>query len=363
MDDAAIGIWFFVSAAAYAAASFAGGLLTERFGRRLVLVAAAGLMGVGLLAAAMAPSWPVFLAAAVPMGAGGGAIDGGMNAVVLAVVRDGHGRALNLLHLFFSIGALSSPLVAGRIVAASVPWELVMAASGLAAVLLAIALSLTSMPSGRRQETGETPGEDPGPAPSPAPAPAVVRLPFLLLAVAIACYVAAEIGVSNWIVAFLDGVPVETATLALSGFWAGLALGRLAGARFGDRYAHGALAATASLLLAAAVVAAVAAPSPELAIGAFAVAGFAAGPIFPMIMATAGELVPGRVSAATGTLTAAAVVGGMIYPPLVGFMSASLGIATGLLGAAVLSIACATAIVAAARLPRGSTGPTDASRT
>ena len=149
-------------------------------------------------------------------------------------------------------------------------------------------------------------------------------------------------------------MPVETATLGLSGFWAGLALGRLAGATFGDRYSHWALAAGAGLVLAVAVVVAVAAPSPELAIGAFAIAGFAAGPIFPMIMATAGELIPGRVSATIGSLTAAAVVGGMIYPPLIGLMSASLGIATGLVGAAGLSIACATAVVLAARLPRTS---------
>jgi len=43
----------------------------------------------------------------------------------------------------------------------------------------------------------------------------------------------------------------------------------------------------------------------------------------------------------------------MIYPPLVGFMSASLGIATGLLGAALLSFACAAAIVAATGLTQG----------
>jgi fucose permease len=314
-------------------------------------------MGLGLLAAAMAPSWSVFVAAAVPMGAGGGAIDGGMNGVVLAVTEDGHGRALNLLHLFFSIGALSSPLVAGRIVAASVPWELLLAVSGVVAVMIGIALAVTPMPSGRRSATRKAPPRPGGLTPSPTPAPAGVRLPFVLLAVAIACYVAAEIGVSNWIVAFLDEVPVEVATLGLSGFWAGLALGRLAGAWFGDRYSHSALATAASVVLGVAVVGAVAAPSPELAIGAFALAGFAAGPIFPMIIAVAGELVPGRVSATTGTLTAAAVVGGMVYPPLVGFMSASLGIATGLLGAAGLSIACAAAIVAAARVPRGLPAP------
>lgn len=148
---------------------------------------------------------------------------------------------------------------------------------------------------------------------------------------------------------FLDKVPVATATLGLSAFWAGLALGRLVAARIADRFSHAAFAATASIVTGIAVVLAVAAPTTELAILAFAVAGFASGPVFPMIVAIGGELYPDRLSATTGTLTGAAVVGGTLYPPLIGFMSAGFGIATGLLGAAVLSVLCGLAIVAAAR--------------
>jgi len=41
VDDAAVGIWYFVAASAYAVGSLAGGLLTERFGRRTVLTTGA----------------------------------------------------------------------------------------------------------------------------------------------------------------------------------------------------------------------------------------------------------------------------------------------------------------------------------
>jgi fucose permease len=176
----------------------------------------------------------------------------------------------------------------------------------------------------------------------------------VLLAIAIACYVAAEVGVSSWTVRFLVDVPLETATLALSGFWAGLALGRVVTAAWGDRYSHSLLAAGSSVIAGVAVILAVAtAPSP-LAIAAIAVAGFASGPIFPLILTIGSELNRERAAAVAGTLTAAAVAGGVIYPPLVGLVSESIGLGAGLLGAAVLSFLAAVAIFAAVRVEVGS---------
>ena len=85
---------------------------------------------------------------------------------------------------------------------------------------------------------------------------------------------------------------------------------------------------------------------------ALAVAGFASGPVFPMIVAIGGDLYPDRLSSTAGNLTAVAVVGGTIYPPLVGVMSASIGIGGGMLGAAVLSVASGVAVLLAARVAR-----------
>jgi len=349
VDDAAVGIWYLVNSAVYAAASFGGGLLTERVGRRVVLTAAATTLAVGLFVAAGAPTWVVFLVAAIPMGVGAGAVDGGMNGLVLSVVGEGRGRALNLLHLFFAIGALTAPALVGQLVDRGVPWEPVLQATALVALGVAGVLWFTAMPSGIRRPgegsaTGEAQDEDDPEAASPS-----FLVPLILLAVGIGCYVAGEVGVSNWIVRFLDDVPVSTATLGLSAFWAGLALGRLVAARYADRFPHAPFAAACAFVAGAAVIVALAAPTTELAIAAFAVSGFASGPVFPMIVAIGGDLYPNRLAATSGTLTGAAVVGGTLYPPLVGLMSSRFGIGTGLFGAAMLSILCGVAVLAAAR--------------
>jgi hypothetical protein len=59
-------------------------------------------------------------------------------------------------------------------------------------------------------------------------------------------------------------------------------------------------------------------------------------------------------SAARGVirLAGAAVVGGMLYPPVIGLMPATFGIATGLVGAVVLSVLGGIAIIASGRIGR-----------
>lgn len=344
VDDAALGVYYFIYSAAYAASSFAGGLLVERFGRSMVLKAAATLMGLGLVIAGAAPIWLVFVVGAIVLGLGGGAIDGGVNGLALAIADEGRGRALNLLHLAFAIGAFISPVVVGQLVERGVPWEWILIATGAVAVVLRASFGLTPIPSGLRRPA-QVAAVDAAPS-----ADASLLLPLGLLAIAIGGFVASEIGVSNWIIRFLASVPVTTATAALSAFWGGLALGRLFAALYSDRFSHARFAAIASVAAGVAVVIAVLAPTVLLSVIGFAVAGFAMGPIFPMIVALGGDLYPDRLAATGGTLTGAAVLGGMLYPPLIGLMSAGFGIGVGLLGAAVLSFVSAGAILAAARI-------------
>jgi fucose permease len=347
VDDAAVGVYYFVWSAAYAAASFGGGFLTERVGRRLVLPFAMALMGVGMIGHGLAPSWLMFVLAAIAGGAGAGSIDGGVNGLALAIHEEGRGRALNLLHLFFAAGALSAPIVVGQLVSLGIPWQSFFVVTGIGGIALAAVLRAAPMPSGIHRPGAPM---DP-PASTRTQRPSAV-LPLLLLAIGIGCYVASEVGFSNWVVRFLDQVhrsPVGVATLGLAAFWAGLALGRLLSARYAYRWSHSTLAIGASIAAGIGTIAAVAAPTPELVILASAVTGFASGPIFPVIVALGGDLYPDRLSRTTGILTGAAVVGGTLYPPLVGLMSARFGIGFGLLGAAVLSFLCAVAIVGAAR--------------
>lgn len=345
-SDAGIGIFYFVYSAMYTVGSFGGGFVTERLGRRTVLTLVAALHGIGFVGLGIAPSWPVFLFAALPAGLGAGGIDGGMNGLFLDLFPTGRGRALNLLHVFFSIGALSAPLAVGRLVDAGIPWQLIVVSSGLAAIVVAGLFVVVAVPAGRHAR---------GPRP---PSTGLGRLqearsrlagPLLLLAIAIGCYVAAEVGVSNWLVRFLDPAPLSTATTALALFWAGLTVGRLVSARVADRFDHVRFAIVTSLLTSAALVAAILAPSLPVSIVLFGLAGVATGPVYPMIMAIGGDRYPDRSAAVGGLLAGAAVVGSIVYPPVMGFLSVTVGLKVAMLGTVVLGLACASALILVGR--------------
>jgi fucose permease len=336
--DAGMGLFYLLNAGAYVTGSLGGGIVTERIGRRRVLSVGAVLIALGLVALATVASWPLFLLAAVPFGLGSGAIDGGGNALILDLFAAARGRALNLLHLFFSLGALGSPFVVGQLVEAGVPWQTVILGTGLAAIALAALLAVISMPSGRHNR---------GVGGAQAAATGrFARDPLLLaLAIAIAFYVASEIGVSNWLVRFLSEAPLGIATSALTLFWAGLTLGRLISARLADRFDHARFAAASSIVMAAALVGAVIVPSLPVSVALFALAGFASGPIYPLIVAIGGERFPDRSAAVGGFLSGTAVIGGTFYPPVMGLMSVTVGLPAAMIGTAVIALASGVVLV------------------
>jgi fucose permease len=355
-DDAGMGLAYLLNALVYVAGTMSAGLLAGRVPRRLLLAAGPGLVLAGLLTVAAAGTWAVFLAGFLLLGLGAGIIDAGVNALFMDLFA-GRAANLNRLHLFFALGALAVPLAVGLSVGGGAPWQAVVL--GTAAVALPITLLMATRrlppahPARTADEGSAGDGGGPGRVPSAARPRRTPPLPLVLLAVAIGCYVAMELGISSWLVRYLDDAPLELAALALSLFWAALALGRLVSSFIVDRMGAVRFATTWAAVCGVAILAAVGAPSVPLAVAAFAVAGFAAGPVYPMIMAIGGTLYPGRASTVSSVLASAAIVGSVVYPPLMGVVSEAAGLWVSMLGAALFAFASAATILVAARLARG----------
>ena len=344
-SDAALGGFFFVTALCYAAGAFLGGLLNQRSGPRLVLPAAAALVGLGLGGQALAPGWVAFVLAALAVGWGSGAIEAGVNALFLALYAGASGRALNLLNLFYSLGALLGPLAVGQLVSSGVPFRAII--GGTAAGWLVLATLLATQPRAAR-------AAHPGPASDPGRSLAGrAALPLALLAAAMFCYVAAELGVSTWLVRFLGPVaPLTTATATLSVFWGGLAVGRAVGSVIADRIGPVVFATGCIALGSVALIGAAATPGLPLTIALFALAGLCFGPVYPMIMVLGARAYPDRLSAVSGTIAAAGILGAVVYPPLIGVIAAQAGIALGIVGAGLLGVPTVVAVIAGSAASR-----------
>jgi fucose permease len=346
--DAGMGAYYLATALAYGVGALFGGRLIRRFGAHLILPSAAALMAIGLLIQGFTGAWIVFALAGVFTSIGASSADVGIQALVLDLFPQTRSRALNLLHVTYGVGALMAPLLLAALVALGVPWQWLMTGSGIAMAIAAVGLALTVPPDPVLHAS--TAHGEAGRVAEIAARGRRLPLFLLVMAVSITCYVAAEAGVSDWLVRYLDALPITQASLALTLFWAGIAVGRLVFARIGNRLepqrSAAVLAVAGGAMLAVALVLPISSASPLL----FGAVGLAFGPIFPLMVAAAGARMPGESATVTGTLVFAAVVGVVIYPPAIGFLSDVIGLQAAMMGTAVMAFACGAAAWAAIRV-------------
>jgi FHS family glucose/mannose:H+ symporter-like MFS transporter len=354
--DADVGSYFFLTAISYAAGSLIGARLIRSLGERRVLSGAALLMALGLVIQSATTSWLVFAAAGISASLGAATSDMGLNALVLDLFPHARGRALNLLHVMYSAAALSAPLVLAFAVEAGMAWQTAFAGTAVAAVAIALLL-LVYVPADPAAVGGVAASASVARRGSPISAgaslaPGSRRLPpfLLLLALALACYVGAESGTSDWLVRYLAALPLAVAGSALTLFWGGIAFGRVVFARIGNRFeplrTASVLAYAGANLVALAVLMPLSPVTPLL----FGLAGTAFGPIFPLVVAGAGARMPGKSSTVSATMTFAGVLGAIAYPPAMGLMSVTIGLPIAMIGTAVLLVGCGTAILVSGRL-------------
>jgi fucose permease len=339
-NDAAMGAVYLAFSIAWIAGTTAVGVLVRHLERRLLLASGPVLVALGMLAMAAGGSAGTFVTGFLVMGLGLGIADSGINALFMDLYRGREAGALNRLHLWLSVGAMAGPLAVGQLVGAGVPWQAVVASFGLVILPVGLVMGTRKMPEagglGERSRAGRR-GTG-------------IPLPLVVLSVAIACYVAMEAGVTSWTVRYLDAASLELATLALSLYWGGMALARGLSSFIADRLGAVRFAASWCAVSGVAVLASLAAPGVGFAVACIAVAGFAAGPVYPMIMAIGGSRYPDRTNVVASVLATAGIVGSLVYPPLMGALSESVGLAAAMAGAGVVGIAGAGAIVLAAGL-------------
>jgi fucose permease len=285
-----------IVAAAYGlgrlATSASAGHLLKRFRAGSTIAAACVGLVVANLVVVAVPVWPVFVGTFAVIGLLSGVLDS-MGGRYLATVRDVGGAGL-------MAGSYGAGATLGPAVVALSHWRVGYA---LAAAVSAIAAALAAAPAVRWPAALHASAAG-GSAPV-ARAGAVPRAAVAVSLSLFALYIGIEVTAGQWSATFLEdarGVSERAAGFATSAFWAGITIGRLLLGRMllgrGSVRTARILGIATAALLGAFLLAAVA-PGP-VAIVAFALAGVALAPSFPMLMATTAERVgagmAGRVS-------------------------------------------------------------------
>ncbi|WP_433366062.1 MFS transporter [Streptosporangium sp. CA-115845] len=306
-----------------------------RFGSRSILRVAAPLTAITLALLAVAPSFPLAVAASGLFGMAFGAVDVAMNAQG-SVVERAYGRPLmNGMHAGWCAGAIGAGLLGTAAIAAGLSITAHLLLVALLALPAAVLISRTYLP-------------DPAVVSGTATAAPRRRMPpvIYLLGVIAFCAFMVEGTVADWNGLYLRdalGAPEAVAALGYPIFEAGMLAGRLAGDRVRARFGARGMMVASGLATAATFGVVITAPSAPVALAAMLFVGVAVATVSPMAMSLAGEATgtPGPAIAQTGAMGYAGL---LLGPVIIGFLSdlatlrTSLGIAV-LLGVLIAAVA------------------------
>ncbi|NWF81227.1 MAG: MFS transporter [Chloroflexi bacterium] len=307
--------WLIAAASlGFLAASVLSGRLLARPGVGVLLALSCLLTALSLLGFAVAPAWWLLLPLALLLGAGGGAIDAGLNTYAAAT----HGpRVLSWLHACYGLGAAAGPIVMASLLAAGRPWQLGYALVGAGQLALAVCFALTR---GHWRAGGAAPAL---PQRSGPGLRSTLALPLVWLSAAVfLLYTGLEVTAGQWSFTLFTrgrGVEASRAGAWISLYWAGLTVGRIAAGALAGRITPqrmlwlGALGATAGALLVGLV------PMAWASVSGLLLMGVALAPIFPALIATTAQRVGAAHAANTiGLQVAAANLGAALIPWAVG---------------------------------------------
>lgn len=303
-------------------ATLLAGPISDLIGNRAILCGAGLFIALGMGGLGTVTTYPLLFLSMLIVGLGTGSIEVGGNGLIVALHRKAQARFLNLLATFHGVGALLAPIYAAWILTNVGNWQQIFLYSAPLAVLLALVFLMTAGPpvvQGEAHRFDWVALRRNGFSPT-----------MMLFYLAIAFYVATELGIAAWIVEYLiqqKGFAQTTASYYLSGFFGFVMVGRLIGSVVVERigYLRAIFVATIGVLLC--ILLALFGP-PALALF-LPVSGLFCSIIFPTITAAVSRLHTQNTGTILGLLFTAGGMGGALGPAAIGVGSDALGIQWG----------------------------------
>lgn len=317
IDKAQAGSLFLLMTFGILAGSLVFGPMVDRYGYKGMLLLATLMIAIGLETMAFANSLAILRISILLIGFGGGIVNGGTNSLVADISSEAKSASLNLLGVFFGIGAVGVPFLLATM-GGSTSNQSIIAVVGALVLIPFLIIAVTPFPAPKQSQG--------------FPIAAAGRLAgdplLLLLGMMLFLESGMEITVGGWTSTFVNeelAVAQKTALIVLSLYWMGMMLARLA---LGTILRHVPPVRVLYVCLSVGFIGAITllmTHSVQVAgLGVFMLGiGFAA--TFPTVLGIVGDRYAQLSGTAFSMVITMALLGGMLLPWLTGVLGGAYG--------------------------------------
>lgn len=318
IGESVTGLLLGMGSVGFVAGPLFAGALIDRINVRAALLVGLGIELVFLVLFGVAPLFVVAVAANLLLHLGASFVETSANVMptLTRSTKSAH-SVMNLVHMFFSVGAFVGPFLIGLYLDATGAWRPIMFFTLVPTGALALWTFSARFPRAPRPE---------GPRPRPfAHVGEVLRMPHAVLgAVTLLLYVGAEVGVSSWVVYYLQkqlGLSTVASATGLSILWIAIMAGRFTNSILGNRFSSTALVTVSGLAGAVGVGLFLFADGIAGAYVFLVWIGLCFAGIFPNVMAELNNRVPEKTGTVTAVMAMGASSGAAIFQWFVGFLA------------------------------------------
>jgi fucose permease len=298
------------------------GPLADRFGAKPFVLLGTAASVAGLLLLASTWSYSSLLVAGFVIGLGAGIIDMVMSPIVSALAIENRTVALNRLHAFYCLGAISTLAIASAMLRLGAPWRVVVGSFALVPAVVFLGFLVAAVPplvhpDEERQGLRQL----------------AFQPRFHLAVLAITLVGATEEGMAQWLPAYAEqalGFSKSTAAMGLAGFAISMGVGRWIASHVGARWTSRQLILAGALWCGAGFLVGGFAPVPAIAFAGCILVGFGCSVLWPTCLAMAADAFPQGGATLFAALAAAGNAGCLAAPLLCGYVAEYGGLRTAL---------------------------------
>ena len=289
-------------------ASLGVGPLLDNEGKKMGMVLGLAFIAIALFALPRSRGFRSIVFLLFLLGVGGGIVVTAANSLVSDVSHAHRGTALNLVNLFFGLGALATPFISANLFGRN--WVRLCYTIAAITVVTVVIQALTKMPG----PTGA------GFVLTDA-APVLARPLLFMIGLFLFLYITCEVGIWNWLPRHLiaQGIPESQALNILSlGFALGLLIGRAAILPILIRVSAITVTLVGSVAMAATTFLMLRTSRPAIAFVLVFLAGLSMAPVFPTTIAIVGDAFPRMTGTAIGLVITCGWIGLAVSSRIIG---------------------------------------------